>query len=209
MFLWYSIHEKFVDLPNLKTTTVTVCFLYVYQRVWGLMTNVPKFMGIQSNFDHGTCHFLPDTVSFTKMKNMILSEMKVNESTQFIPILINLLLWVLFFSGFPWRNTTYIYIYVYNIIQHIITSSLIRFPRSAWISQTKIGRQIMFERIQAMDQKRLMFDEFSDMFNERVSMARISWIIYYIYYINNIYKYMYIYIYVLNWRSREAEVTST
>ena len=47
----------------------------------------------------------------------------------------------------------------------------------------------MFERIQAMDQKRLMFDEFSDMFNERVSMARISWIIYYIYYINNIYIY--------------------
>ena len=99
-----------------------------------------------------------------------------------------------FFQDFP-EEIQHIYIYVYNIIQHIITSSLIRFPRSAWISQTKIGRQIMFERIQAMDQKRLMFDEFSDMFNERVSMARISWIIYYIYYINNIYKYVYIYMY--------------
>ena len=100
-----------------------------------------------------------------------------------------------FFQDFP-EEIQHIYIYVYNIIQHIITSSLIRFPRSAWISQTKIGRQIMFERIQAMDQKRLMFDEFSDMFNERVSMARISWIIYYIYYINNIYIYINMYIYI-------------
>ena len=112
------------------------------------------------------------------------NDIKWNEGQRIHPIHPNsaqLVAMSSFFQDFPEEIQQYIYIYVYNIIKHIITSSLIRFPRSAWISQTKIGRQIMFERIQAMDRKCLMFDEFSDMFNERVSMARISWIIYYIY----------------------------